>query len=406
MTRLLPTTTLTGLALLAGSFSPATAGGLYINEFVTPSMGTAGAGQEAFADDASTNFAFHNPAGMTRIEGHQLSGGIGALFGKTEFDPDSSTPFSGGDGGDQANWAPILGSHGVVSVTEDLKVGMSLFSVAGASLDPDDDWAGRYQLQEINLLTLSANPNIAYRATDWLSVAAGAIIMYADIDYKLAAPPGGVGQVEIDGDDFAFGFNAGLLFEIDEGTRIGVTYVSKVEPKFSGDLDVDLNGGPGFSFASDLEFTFPQTVRVGAYHEINEQWAVLASAGWEDWSEFDELTVSTAAGGASIPTDWRDTYFVGAGVHYRPTEDWLLQAGLRYDSSPVSSSDRTADLPLDRQIRVAVGAQHELSEALTFGGAIEYIDLGDAEISNSSVLVGDYDKNRIFVVGVNFNYKF
>ena len=406
MRRFQPTTTLGGLAVLAAGLSPAMAGGLYINEFMTPSMGTAGAGQEAYAADASTNFAFHNPAGMTRLEGHQLSLGAGVLVGDTEFEADSSTSFGGGNGGDQAGLAPVLGSHGVVSLTEDLKLGMSLFSVAGASLDPDDDWSGRYQLQEIDLLTLTANPNVAYRVTDWLSLGAGAMIMYADIEYKVAAPPGGAGQVEIDGDDFAFGFNAGALFEIDQGTRIGITYVSKVEPEFSGDLDVRLGGGPSFSFDSNLEFTFPQTVRVGAYHELNEQWALLGSVGWEDWSNFDELFISTAAGSAGIATDWRDTYFVGAGVHYRPTEEWLLQAGVRFDSSPVSKSDRTADLPIDRQIRLALGTQYDWSERLSFGGSFEYIDLGDAEINNSSLLVGEYDENRLFVVGVNFNYKF
>lgn len=36
------------LILLAGSYSSALAGGLYLNEFATPSMGTAGAGQEAY----------------------------------------------------------------------------------------------------------------------------------------------------------------------------------------------------------------------------------------------------------------------------------------------------------------------------------------------------------------------
>ena len=41
------------------------AGGLYLNEFGTPSMGVAGAGASAVASDASTSF--HNAAGMTRI---------------------------------------------------------------------------------------------------------------------------------------------------------------------------------------------------------------------------------------------------------------------------------------------------------------------------------------------------
>ena len=46
--------------------SVSTAGGLYLNEFGTPSMGVAGAGANAVASDASTSF--HNPAGMTRIK--------------------------------------------------------------------------------------------------------------------------------------------------------------------------------------------------------------------------------------------------------------------------------------------------------------------------------------------------
>ncbi len=178
-----------GLLLVAGGYSSAGAGGLYLNEFATPSMGVAGAGQEAVANDASTNFAFHNPAGMTRLEGHSIALGAGLLQGDTEFNTDPDTPFNGGNGGDQAGWAPLIGSHGVYSVTDDLKLGMSMFSISGAALDPDNNWAGRYSIQKLELLTLSANPSVAYRVNDWLSLGAGANVTYADIDYKLAAPP-------------------------------------------------------------------------------------------------------------------------------------------------------------------------------------------------------------------------
>jgi long-subunit fatty acid transport protein len=65
------------LILVVGVPSSSYAGGLYLNEFATPSMGTAGAGQEAYAHDASTNFALHNPAGMTRLDGNQVS--LGAV---------------------------------------------------------------------------------------------------------------------------------------------------------------------------------------------------------------------------------------------------------------------------------------------------------------------------------------
>ncbi len=400
-----------GLLLVAGGYSSAGAGALYLNEFATPSMGVAGAGQEAVANDASTNFAFHNPAGMTRLEGHSIALGAGLLQADTEFDTDPNTPFNGGNGGDQAGWAPLIGSHGVYSVTDDLKLGMSMFSLSGAALDPDNDWAGRFSLQEIELLTLTANPSVAYRVNDWLSFGAGATVMYASIDYKLAAPPinppvGGAGQVEIDGDDFAFGYNFGALFELSPRTRVGAIYVSKVEPEFSGDLELRTGGGAGFSVASDLKFTYPQLVRVGVYHELNDQWALLGSVGWEDWSELDELLVSVQRGSVGIPTEWEDTYHFSGGVHYRPTQDWLLQAGITYDTSPVSASDRTAYLPSDRQVRYAVGAQYQWNERMTIGGAIEYIDLGDARIDNPDILVGEYEDNRILMFALNLSYEF
>lgn len=394
------------LLLVAGGSASAVAGGLYLNEFATPSMGAAGAGAEAVANDASTNFAFHNPAGMTRLDGHQMQLGAGVLVGDTKFNTDSDTPFAGGNGGDQAGLAPLIGSHGVFSATDDLKFGMSVFSLSGASLDPNNGWSGRYELQEIDLLTVTANPSVAYRVNNWLSLGAGLTVMYADLTYQLAAPPGGPGQVKVDGNDWAYGYNFGALLELSPQTRVGVTYVSKVEPDFSGDLKIRLGGGPGFSTNSNVEFTFPQLVRVGAYHELNDQWALLGTVGWEDWSNFDDVAVSTQAGSASVRTKWRDTYHFSGGVHYRPTEDWLLQAGITYDTSPVSDGNRTADLPIDRQIRYAIGTQHQWNERMTIGGAFEFIDLGDARIDNPAILTGEYETNRIFMFALNVGYQF
>ena len=343
---------------------------------------------------------------MTRVEGHQVSLGAGLLVAKAKFDTDSDTPFSGGNGGNQGGLAPLVGSHWVASVTDDLKLGMSVFSVSGAALDPDDDWNGRYQLTEIELLTITANPSIAYRITDQLSLSAGFLAMYADIDYKLAAPPGGAGKVKLDGDDVAYGWNLGALIEVSPGTRIGAIYVSQVEPDFSGDLKLSTKRGPDFETSSHLKFTYPELIRVGGYHELNDQWAVLGTVGWERWSQFDELLVSVEKGSAGIPTEWEDTWHFSGGVHYRPTEDWLLQAGITYDTSPVTDKHRTAYLPMDRQIRYAVGVQHQLNDRMTVGGALEYVDLGEAKIDNSATLKGEYDVNYFIAAAFNFSYKF
>jgi len=117
------------------------------------------------------------------------------------------------------------------------------------------------------------------------------------------------------------------------------------------------------------------------------------------------VNISTARGSKDIPRNWDDTWKFAAGLHYRPAKSWLLQAGLAYDTSPVDSDDRTPDMPMDRQIRYAVGAQYQFSERLTVGGAAVYADYGDAEIDNS-LLKGDYESNDLFFLGLNANWKF
>ena len=72
--------------LLPAFTGPAWSGGLYLNEFGTPSMGVAGAGANAVASDASTSF--HNAAGMTRIKGKEVMGTGGLLYATVKFDPD------------------------------------------------------------------------------------------------------------------------------------------------------------------------------------------------------------------------------------------------------------------------------------------------------------------------------
>ncbi len=379
---------------------PALAGGLYINEFATPSQGVAGAGAEAVAVDASTTW--HNPAGMTRVEGNEVMLGAGLGYAQTRFDPDSTTPFDGGNGGNAGSFIPVLGNYGVASVNEDVKLGLGVFSISGASLDYNNNWTGRFQNQEISLLSATINPTAAFRITDWLSFGAGFVATYADLEFKLAVPPGGEGQAEIDGDDWAFGFDVGLLFELTPRTRLGVVYLSEQDLSFSGDLKID---PADIDVGSDTQLDLAQTVRVGLYHEFDDRWAVLGTFAWEDWSTLDNLLVSTDGGTAAIPRNWEDTYKFGVGVHYRPVGDWLLQVGFSYDTSPVSDRDRTADMPIDRQLRFAVGVQHQMSQSMTLGGSFEFIDLGDGKIDDDT-LRGDYQDNYALFVAVNASWKF
>jgi long-chain fatty acid transport protein len=377
------------------------AGGLYLQEFGTPSMGVASAGAEAVAADASTSF--HNPAGMTRVDGKEfmLTGGL--LFTNIEFDPAPITPVPGGDGGNAGGFAPLLGGFYTHSITDKLKFGVNMISLSAAVVDYDDNWTGRYLNEEVSIFTITLNPTIAYKVNDWFSIAGGVGAVFAKLKMEVAIPTPGVdGRAEIDGDDISATFNLGALFEPTEKTRIGIIYWYKTDLDFEGDTEIN---PLGLKVGFDTSLPLVQFIRTGIYHEINRKFALLGTVAWENWSDFDNQNISVGRGSTVIQRNWDDTWHFAGGIHYRPSQPWLLQAGIAYDTSPVDAVDRTPDMPIDRQWRYSFGAQYELSEKVNIGGIFEYADLGKAEILNP-LLIGDYKSNEIFFFAFNVNWKF
>jgi long-chain fatty acid transport protein len=155
--------------------APAGAGGLLAYEVGTADVGLASAGYGARAQDAST--VFTNPAGMTRLEGTQFLAAGQLFWNNTKFSIDSGTaPLLGNDDGGYAvgsgGWFGGGGGFLSYSVSPDLKLGFAMTGNFGAPLIYDDDWVGRYYVQEGTLLGLSFVPAIAYRVSESLSVGA------------------------------------------------------------------------------------------------------------------------------------------------------------------------------------------------------------------------------------------
>jgi long-chain fatty acid transport protein len=370
----------------------ALAGGLYLQEFATTDMGTASAGRGT---------TIHNPAGMTRLKGHQLFGGLGPGAGTTKFDATDDPVNTGGNGGEQGGFIPMLGGGYAHKLHDRIRLGVGVYSIAGASLDPENSWAGRNQMTEISLLTFAANPGVAVKVTDWLSVGANWIIVYSQLDWKLRAPAGG--QVKIDeADDVGYAGMASVLFEPTEKLRFGLIYQSEVDMTLRGSIKVPPGGGTTANF--DLDLPLAQRVGFSTYWDATDKIALLFEAGWEDWSTLD--TTGVDIGGAistSVPLAFQDTWRVGAGIHYHLNPEWMLQTGYSYDSSALKNKDRTAALPVDQQHRFGFGALHTYSESLRVGLNFEWVNLGKAKIRTPG-LRGKYERNELFFVSLTVNW--
>jgi long-chain fatty acid transport protein len=409
-------------ALIAGAAATHTAqaGGIELYEIATPDVGLASAGYAARADDAST--LFKNPAGMSRLDGSQLQGGLQALYGSVSFSPDGNTSAGLGTdgGGNSVGWLPAASLFVAVPVGERWRVGLGTLSYFGLAEDYGDNWVGRYYVQKSALIGMSLMPAASFKANEWLSLGAGLNAMYGLLDTDIAVNNGvgPDGQMSLKDNTWGFGANAGVLIQANEKTRFGITYLSPVNldfedrPSFSG-------LGPGLSVILanpsklNLGVKVPQSVMVSAYHDLNDRWALMADFGWQNWSQFGNVQVGVESGGTTtLNLKYQDTFHGARGAQYRASEKWRFSGGVAYDTSAVSDSNRTVTLPMGKAWRFGLGAQYQVSQAINVGAAYTFLWAGDMSVDQGTAtslrgrVSGSYDNAWFSFVTLNLTWKF
>jgi long-chain fatty acid transport protein len=372
-------------------------------ELGTPIIGTAAVGQAAVASDASTSY--FNPAGMTNLSTSQFMLGSIILVPNNTFSVGSSNTISGNDGGDAGSFTPGLGMYYVYSYSPKLKFGLSLTSPYFGELNYNDGWVGRYNVQQTFLYTLNLNPSVAYEVTRWLSLGAGISIEYANLSQTVALPVSSTddGQANVKVDNIAPGFNVGAMFTPGDSTRIGIAYRSKISHDLDGDTTfLKIATTP----TTSTKMVMPQNVIISLLQAVTNKFNLLGEIGWANWSSMQASDLIVDGYSVTTTLNWHDTYRAGIGGQYKVTPALMLQTGVSYDSSPTDASYRTPNLPMDRQIRAALGVVYAVIPAVHLGVSYEYMNFGNADIDNTSsvgTLQGSYSNNYANVLQVSVN---
>jgi long-chain fatty acid transport protein len=387
------------------------AGGLWITEYGQPSMGRAGAGDAAGTDDATT--ALFNPAAMSRLQKSELTVTAGVAIADIKFEVEQGSLINGNkDSGSAGGPGPIASAFYVHPINDRWTLGVAAVGLTGSVLDYNDDWAGRFQSQDVSLLVAGVVPGVSYRVNEKLSLGFSLPVMYSALEMNIAIPNfqepvlGEEGKAEIDGDDVQVAGTASFLYEFSEQTRIGGRYTSKFEFEYDGDIKASRLGA---ELAATTEMTLAAIARVGLSHDINETWSAYATVGWDNWSQLGDVLLTAGTRGVALPSGWEDTYHYSIGADYRLDERWTLRAGTAYDSSPVDAKERTADLPVDEQWRFAFGADYRRDSGMLVSTSLVYADYGDSKIDSSkrTPLIGykgEYKENQIWFASVAFNW--
>jgi long-chain fatty acid transport protein len=310
------------------------------------------------------------------------------------------------------------------SVTDVVAIGVGVFSYFGSALNFDEEFVGRYNVEETLLVGFSLMPAVSFQITDWFALGAGFNIMLGIFDFKEAVDnPGPMadGRLTLNDTDVGFGADVGALFSIKEKTRLGLTYLSPVKLKF--DLPTNFTGlGPiltaslGMSGLLNstirMEIKVPQSLVLSAYHDFNEKWALMGNLGWQDWSQFGLIGITVQAENTQslvVDRQYKDTAHVAIGTRFTPIPKAILSLGFAYDSSAVTDENRTVDAPLGQAFRFGVGVEWVIVPAVDLGLAYTLAWFGDMPVNQQGGLlngdvVGSYDNTAIHFIALSLQW--
>jgi long-chain fatty acid transport protein len=407
--------------------SPVMAGGLYIGEFAQPNQGASRAGANALAEDAST--ALQNPVGVMFLDKPKSMATALLIHAKTKFDQKETFPSgdavgnnggtgaasNGGDAGGNSVGGAFFHAH---PVNDKWGWGFAFGSISGAVLDYDNgsDFAGRYWATEVDLLTIQTTGSISYKFTDNFAASIHSSLSYGELDLDVYAPgptPAfDIGEVKVeDGDDTVISYGASAMWQATDKLRLGAMYNSKIEYDFDSDLKIPVAAVGTVN--ANVELTYPEMIRTSAAYDLNESLTLLGSVAWENWSEFEDIPITTGMGTNALARNWDDTWFCALGLRWKPNNRYTYYTGVAYDTDPSRASDRTADMPMDRQIRLSGGVTYERDNGHKIGGVLTYADYGDGDIDNGGnrpvtgdewTVKGDYSSNYLVFLGLNYGW--
>jgi len=379
------------------------------------------AGITANADSAET--VTNNPAGMARLQ--KSTGYLNPLiiYMNSKDETSTSTGSVQGKTATDDSLMALPGMYYAYPLGDTWAVGIGTYSAMGLGATFDDDWAGRYLVQNWSLVFVGVAPSVSYRINEKLSVGGSLPVMYSRYTLEKAVvndpPTDPDGKFELVADGWGVGWMFGILYEFTESTRLGFNYRSKVsatvegKPDYSGltaSREALLNTYGSLNKDISLTTSTPQVVNLGIYHEFESGLSFSLDGVWVDFSEYgmEDVTIGdTEVNTASVKC--QDVWAAILGVDYRLTPRWTITSGAFYVSSPMKKEDRTASMRLDRMYGGGLGFEYNYWKDWTVAIDLTYIQFGDQEYSSPTIpaigeVKGKYTTNYGILLGIGLKF--
>ncbi|MEG6549624.1 OmpP1/FadL family transporter [Desulfocurvibacter africanus] len=371
-----------------------------------------GGGLVGRADDPSA--LAYNPAGITQLEG------TGFMAGFTTINPEASVEIDETTYDAESKfWTPPH-LYATQQLNDTFWLGFGVYSRYGLGIEYDENWAGRYNVYEANIQSLSMSPTLAVKVTDWLSVAAGPEIMWFEFSQKKAVDPSDQNNpavstydvdAQLDGDSWGYGAVAGIHVTPADWLRFGLTYRSKVKQKVEGDVDFTKSATPPIAYpgfatiyqeqwfndtGASGTITLPDSYTFGVAVYPTQRLSLEFDAVYTRWSSYDELKIkyddavvtdlplspdNEEVTESSSTKDWNDVWRFQFGAEYELT-DWLdLRASYVFDESPIPDGYADYMVPANDRHMFGIGTGFHITENLDVDLAYNYLHITERKFN-------------------------
>ncbi len=403
---------------IAALASQAQAAGFALNEQSVKSMGTSQAGRESMAADAST--VYTNPAGMTELAGTQFSGALTYIYAPASISNAQGFP-SGSNDGDMIPPQPVGASFLSHQVSDVLNIGIGLYSPFGLATNYEKSFQGRYFGDKSKVKVISLQPAIAYKVAPTVSLGLGLSVNRLEgllsADITSLAPNS---HLEVNGNDTAYGYNYGVLWQVQPDTRVGVTYRSKTKYKLTGTTEIrnapaSLLPSQNADYAAELGISTPATLSASVSHHLNKEVTLHGEASLTKWGVLKELVIQNSGAPAPFNTitetlEWKDAWLYSIGAEYQYQENMILRAGLGIDKTPVTDAHRGVRIPSADRTVFSLGGSYQMNKQLSVDCAYMFLKEKTAHVDLSKPTTperysADYS-GKAHLVSVQMNYLF
>lgn len=219
---------------------------------------------------------------------------------------------------------------------------------------------------------------------------------------------------KLQGDKWGFGWNIGLLYEINENNRLGVSYHSEIDLKFTGKysntvaipLPVVNTITGGAEIPGSLRLHLPAYWEVSGYHKLTDKLAAQYSYKRTNWSKFKSLDAYSQNNNLLFHKieNFNDSSRIAFGLSYDVNEMLTLRTGIAYDES-ASVSNPSISIPDTDRTWYSIGATVRATQNLSVD--IGYSHLRGSKLTfNEDGLATFKSKAKANLYGLNVNYKF